>query len=375
MDPSIISQVAKHIGKRNLANQQDFSIFNPMIILRMILLPFSLIYGCVMMVRNGLFDKNIKPVTEVGSAVISVGNLSVGGTGKTPHVEFLLNALSKKYKTAVLSRGYGRESKGFVKVNANAEVNKVGDEALNYAQKFEGKVEVAVCEKRVEGAKQLLAKHPETEVIVLDDAYQHRYIHRDCNILLTEFNKPFFKDFVLPAGRLREFRWGKHRADVVIVTKSPSNLSETRKKKFVSRLKLKSTVPIFFSSITYGNLVHLEDKTVTSAPKEILLVTGIGNPQPLISHLKQYSKVTHLKFGDHHDYTVKDIEKIHKLFGNFASAEKIIVTTEKDAVRLMNSKIKTNIQSYPWYYQAMTVKIEDENKLLKKIYSYVNTNQ
>src|SRR5690554_4877296 len=293
-----------NIGKRNLANQQDFSIFNPMIILRMILLPFSLIYGCVMMVRNGLFDKNIKPVTEVGSAVISVGNLSVGGTGKTPHVEFLLNALSKKYKTAVLSRGYGRESKRFVKVNANAEVNKVGDEALNYAQKFEGKVEVAVCEKRVEGAKQLLAKHPETEVILLDDAYQHRYIHRDCNILLTEYNKPYFKDYVLPAGRLREFRSGKNRADMVIVTKSPNDLSAPLKKKFISKLKVKEEVPVYFSSIKYGGILKFQDQVETPAPKEILLITGIGNPQPLIAHLEKKSKVRHLKFGDHHDYTI-----------------------------------------------------------------------
>src|SRR5690554_5125916 len=284
-----------------------------MFLLPIILLPFSLIYGGILTVRDWLFDSRLKPVTKMNAKVISVGNLSVGGTGKTPHVEYLVQFLKEKFNTAILLRGYGRKTKGFYTVAADSAVSQVGDEALNYAKTFEGKVQVAVCEKRVEGARDLLDLFPSIEVVVLDDAYQHRYIHRDCNILLTEFKKPFFKDFVLPAGRLREFRWGKHRADVVIVTKSPSNLSEMRKKKFVSRLKLKSTVLIFFSSITYGNLVHLEDKTVTSAPKEILLVTGIGNPQPLISHLKQYSKVTHLKFGDHHDYTVKDIEKIHKL--------------------------------------------------------------
>ena len=328
-----------------------------------------------MAVRNKLFDNNRKPVTKVNSTVISVGNLSVGGTGKTPHVEFFLAALSEQFKTAALSRGYGRQSKGFVNVNANSDVTNVGDEALNYAQKFEGKVNVAVCEKRVEGAQQILENDPETEVIVLDDAYQHRYIHRDCNILLTEFNKPFFKDYVLPAGRLREFRSGKNRADIVIVTKSPSELSDIQKSKFISNLKMKAHVPIFFSSIDYGNLIHLQSKQEITAPKEILLVTGIGNPQPLIEHLELTSKVTHLKFGDHHDYTIKDIEKIHKLFGNFATAEKIIVTTEKDAVRLMNSEVKDTLQSFPWYYQAMTVKIEDENKLLKKIYSYVRSNQ
>ena len=346
-----------------------------MILQRIILLPFSLIYGLVMAFRNKLFDKKIKPVTKVNSTVISVGNLTVGGTGKTPHVEYLLNTLSEKHKTAALSRGYGRQSKGFVKVSADADVANVGDEALNYAQKFDGKVEVAVCEKRVEGAEQLLNVNPEIEVIVLDDAYQHRYLYRDCNILLTEYDKPFFKDYVLPAGRLREFRSGKHRADLVIVTKSPNSLMEAQKKQFISNLKMKSNVPIFFSSIDYGKLINLQNKAEIQAPKEILLITGIGNPQPLIEHLERNSKVTHLKFGDHHAYTIKDIEKIHKLFDNFVSAEKIIVTTEKDAVRLMNSQVKTKIQSYPWFYQAMTVKIDNENKLLKKIYSYVRPNQ
>lgn len=328
-----------------------------------------------MAIRNWLFDRNIKPVTKVNSTVISVGNLSVGGTGKTPHVEFLLSVLSGEFKTAALSRGYGRQSKGFVKVKANSDVTEVGDEALNYAQKFEGKIDVAVCEKRVEGAQQLLKENPSIEVIVLDDAYQHRYIHRDCNILLTEYDKPFFEDYVLPAGRLREFRSGKNRADIVIVTKSPSVMQEVRKKRVNNKLKMKSRVPIFYSTIVYGKLHHLKTKAETEAPNEILLVTGIGNPQPLIEYLELNSKVTHLKFGDHHDYTINDIEKIHKLFDNFASAEKIIVTTEKDAVRLMNSEMKNKIQSYPWFYQAMTVKIDNEKKLLKKIYSYVKSNQ
>lgn len=324
--------------------------------------------------RNMLFDNNIKSVTKVYSTIISVGNLSVGGTGKTPHVEFLLNALSTKFKTAALSRGYGRQSKGFVKVSADADVEDVGDEALNYAQKFDGKIEVAVCEKRLEGAQQLLKENPGIEVIVLDDAYQHRYLHRNCNILLTEYDKPFFKDCVLPAGRLREFRSGKNRADILIVTKSPNSLMEAQKKQFILKLKIRSGVPIFFSSIDYGQLINLQTKAEIQVPKEILLVTGIGNPQPLIAHLEGNSKVTHLKFGDHHDYTIKDIEKIHKLFDNFVSAEKIIVTTEKDAVRLMNSKVKTKIKLYPWFYQSMTVKIDNENKLLKKIYSYVKSN-
>ncbi|RFC53887.1 tetraacyldisaccharide 4'-kinase [Brumimicrobium aurantiacum] len=346
-----------------------------MFLLRIILFPFSLIYGLIMAIRNWLFDRNIKPVMKVDSAVISVGNLSVGGTGKTPHVEYLLRSLSQQFKTAALSRGYGRKSKGFVEVLSSAEVTQVGDEALNYAQKFDGKINVAVCEKRVEGAQQLLQNHPETEVVVLDDAYQHRYIHRDCNILLTEYNKPFFRDFVLPAGRLREFRSGKKRADVVIVTKSPQSLEQRQKDSFIKGLGMPNSVPVFFSEIAYGAMISLQTKAVKKASEEVLLVTGIGNPQPLIEHLELTSKVTHLKFGDHHDYTIKDIEKIHKLFDTFVSAEKMIVTTEKDAVRLLNSALKTKLADYPWYFQEMTVKIDDESKLLKKIYSYVKSNQ
>lgn len=345
-----------------------------MFLLRIILLPFSLIYGGILTVRNWLFDSRLKPVTKMNAKVISVGNLSVGGTGKTPHVEYLVQFLKEKFNTAILLRGYGRKTKGFYTVAADSTVSQVGDEALNYAKTFEGKVQVAVCEKRVEGARDLLDLFPSIEVVVLDDAYQHRYIHRDCNILLTEYNRPYFKDFVLPTGNLREFSCGKKRADIVIVTKSPKDLTETQKQAFEKRLKVKKDTPVFFSEIAYGDLVSLQGSvTIQSAPK-IVLVTGIGNSTPLLNHLQEQSEVIHVEFRDHYDFALTDIEKIHKIFDNFVGQDKVIVTTEKDAMRLLNSELSKSIKSYPWYWQSITVKIDKENEFLNKVYGSIISN-
>jgi tetraacyldisaccharide 4'-kinase len=197
--------------------------------LRYILLPFSFFYGSIMWVRNMLFNLGIKQIEKVDATVVSVGNLSVGGTGKTPHVDWIVTKLKNEIPTAILSRGYGRKSKGFVLVTKHSPAERVGDEALFYKRKHKEDIEVAVSEKRVEGAEKLLILKAKLKLIVLDDAYQHRYIHRDVNILLTDYNRPYYKDFVLPSGRLREFRSGKNRADVVIVTKCPLTINETVK--------------------------------------------------------------------------------------------------------------------------------------------------
>lgn len=340
-----------------------------MLLLRLILLPFSFLYGCVLSIRNLFFDWNLFPVTKVNARVVSVGNLSVGGTGKTPHVEFLSKKSSEKYKTAILLRGYGRKTKGFLIVNKDSTIEEVGDEALNYAVKFRGEITVAVCEKRVEGAQELLAVDPSIEVIILDDAFQHRYIYRDCNILLTEFNRPYFQDFVLPTGRLREFGKGRKRSDLVIVTKSPASLSQKEKASFREKLKVGESTPVFFSTIQYGKLISIQNKQEKeNHAKEALLVTGIGNPKPLVDYLKTKMKVTHIEFKDHHNYTVKDLDSIHKLFNNFVAAEKIIITTEKDAMRLMNTELSSVMKSYPWHYQEMKIAIDEQETFLKSIY-------
>lgn len=345
-----------------------------MIFVRVILFPFSVLYGLMMSVRNFLFDKNILSTTKVNAKVISIGNLSTGGTGKTPHVEFLANVLSQHFKTAILLRGYGRNTKGFLKVTSNTKVEHAGDEAINYITKLDKKVTVAVCEDRVNGANLLLENEPNLELIILDDAYQHRYIYRDCNILLTEFNHPFFKDFVLPSGGLREFRSGKNRAAIVLVTKSPAKLTTEQEIEFKSRLNVKKETTVFFSSIKYGNIVKFLTNEIITAPKSILLITGIGNPQPLKEHLENYSEVTHLKFSDHYNYTVKDIEKIHKIFDNFATSEKIIVTTEKDKMRILNSELSSIVKSYPWNFQEMTIEIKNKEQFINKVYGIIKSN-
>jgi tetraacyldisaccharide 4'-kinase len=341
-----------------------------MLILRYILLPFSLLYGGIMWGRNLFFNLGLKKVSKVETAVVSLGNLSVGGTGKTPHVDWIASKLKNEIPTAILSRGYGRKSKGFVLVTKHSQASTVGDEALFYKKKHKEDVQVAVSEKRVEGAKKLLNLKSNLKLIVLDDAYQHRYIHRDVNILLTDYNKPFYKDFVLPSGRLREFRRGKNRADVVIVTKCPSTLNESDKILLKKKIDVSPNSLVCFSQIKYGEILPVNSGEF-GVPEKILLVTGIANPQPLYDHLRSLADVELMSFPDHHDFTAKDIHKIHNLFDTFATQNKCIVTTAKDVPRLCSNLVKPLVDNYPWFYQTINVTIDKEEKLLKKIKEHV----
>lgn len=345
-----------------------------MIIIRFISLPLSWVYGFILVLRNKLFDWGILSVVKVKAKVISVGNLSFGGTGKTPHVEFLVKQLSNNSKTAILLRGYGRTSTGYQKVTSASTVEQVGDEALTYIREFGDKIIIAVCEKRVEGAQRILQEYPETETIILDDAFQHRYIYRDVNILLTECARPWNKDFVVPAGRLREFRSGKKRADIVVVTKSPAEIDEQQKETVRTQLKVKQNTPVHFSSIVYEDFIDLQTGEKKQGTKNILLVTGIGNPTPLMEHLQKQANVKLIQFNDHHQFTPQDITKIHKIFDTFALADKSIVTTRKDRERLRSNALNNEIRNFPWLYQSITVKIENENELLNEISQYANKN-
>jgi tetraacyldisaccharide 4'-kinase len=344
-------------------------------ILRFILIPFSLIYGFILWIRNKLFDWGVKRTETVNTAVISIGNLSVGGTGKSPHVQWIADQLKGKYQIAILSRGYGRKSKGFVRVSATSKSITAGDEALYYKTRFKDHVEVAVCEKRAEGARRLIESYPKLEAIVLDDAYQHRYLHRDMNILLTDYSFPFHKDFVLPAGRLREFRSGKNRADAVIVTKCPDVISEKEKSLMKTSLKLSNSIDVYFSKVKYGAMIPFGVEEDFHLPEKILLVAGIANPQPLKDHLSKIGDVEMISFSDHHDFTTADILRIHKLFDTFAEHKKCIVTTSKDFVRLKNSIHEKAIQQYPWFYQEITVDIDREKELVDKIELHVRKNK
>ena len=302
--------------------------------LRFLLYPFAIIYDVVTTIRNFFFDVGIFKQTSFKTPLIVVGNLSVGGTGKTPQIEYLIRLLKDHFKTSVLSRGYKRKTKGFILLNAMHSAEDVGDEPLQYFKKF-NKIAVAVAADRVEGVTKLIAKKS-PEVILLDDAYQHRKIKGSLYILLTKYDTLFLDDFLLPTGSLRESRRGARRADVILVTKCPRNLTEAAKHKIIERLK-KYNKKVFFTVISYdkktsGSKTILVDELKNYA---VLLITGIANPAPLLSFLTE-NKVhfKHLKFPDHHHFTNNEIAKIKEEYLGLQNTEKIILTTEKDYVRL-----------------------------------------
>lgn len=340
--------------------------------LKLALWPLGVIYGSIVALRNLFFDWDWLKSEKVKTPTISVGNLTTGGTGKTPHVDYLINVLKNKYNTAVLMRGYGRETKGYIILSENASVETVGDEALFYKKKHKNDVAVAVCEKRVHGAKQLEKQYKKLEAILLDDAFQHRYIKRDLDILLIDYNNPFWKDTLLPAGNLREFSCGKNRADIIIVSKCPLEIKIDEKEQIAQKIKPKATQQLFFSSLKYGSINGFNDEPF-NLPKKILLVTGIANPLPLKSHLNKIAPVEHLVFDDHHRFNHSDIRKIHELFDTFVESEKVIITTEKDFMRLQQPAFSSEISRYPWFFQKITVSLDKEKMFNELIEKHVKT--
>jgi tetraacyldisaccharide 4'-kinase len=299
--------------------------------IKIILTPLSWLYGSVTSVRNLFYDQNIFHTEKPKQFTISIGNLTVGGTGKTPMTEYLVRLLSPIRKTAILSRGYGRKTKGFVLANHHSTANDIGDEPKQYFEKFGEQVSVAVCEKRVEGANQLLQLHPEISLILLDDASQHRAIGQDLKLLLNDYNRPFYEDLPFPAGRLRETRNGAKRADAIIVTKCPENISEAEKTKIIENIRRysKPDVPVFFSFIRYATPVGYSGEAVRL--KNVKLVAGIANPKTFVAHIRQQMNVIEeIIFPDHHNYSSGDLEGLIKYLKN----DTFVVTTEKDMVKL-----------------------------------------
>ncbi len=328
--------------------------------------PFSLLYGGILSVRNLFFDCGIFRQQHVGLPIISVGNLSVGGTGKTPHVDWIVEHLKANYTIGILLRGYGRSSKGFVHVSENSRRENVGDEALLYKRKHGGSIDVGVCEKRVIGVEKMAESNPSLGLMILDDAYQHRAIARDCNILLTDYNNPFWKDYVLPAGRLREFRAGKKRADVIVVTKCPLNLSNEEQHSIKRMIAPLDTQKVFFSSIKYGEVISFE-AALRSPIENVLLVTGIADADPLKKHLAAQFHVEHIAFPDHHNFSLADVQRIHQIFDTFATENKVIITTSKDSMRLLGAEFSALLNDYPWCYQDMRIHVWDEKELITEI--------
>lgn len=302
--------------------------------IRYLLFPLAILYDGVTTLRNAFYDHGIFKSTKFNLPVIAVGNLSVGGTGKSPMIEYLIRLLKNK-KIATLSRGYKRKTKGFMLLDDNHTAADVGDEPLQFYQKFP-EITVAVDANRVHGIQQLQGK-VSPEVVLLDDAFQHRKVTAGYYILLTKYDDLFSDDLVLPTGNLRESSRGAHRADVIVVTKCPNNLSSEKQESIRIRLQSFPNQLVFFSTISYHNtikgndLIPLQDLN----QYEICLVTGIANPQPLLDFLKvQGVKLHHEKFPDHHEFSSSDIEQIRRRYDQISSQKKLLLTTEKDYMRL-----------------------------------------
>lgn len=306
-------------------------------LLRFLLFPFAVLYDIITRIRNWFFNLGILKSTSFDIPVIAVGNLSVGGTGKSPQIEYLIRLLKDDYKIAVLSRGYKRKTEGFQIVNDMHTAEDVGDEPLQFYKKFKEDVVIAVDADRINGIQQLLQNDIPPQVVLLDDAYQHRKVTASSYILLTKYNDLYVDDFVLPTGNLRESRRGAKRASVIVVTKCPENLSKAEQEKIVRKIKSKSYQKVFFTTIAYDeNLKGTEELAVLDLKdKKVLLVTGIANPKPLLNFLKEKGvSFKHLNFPDHHNFTQQDISTIKKSFDELPSEQKIILTTEKDYMRL-----------------------------------------
>jgi len=308
---------------------------------KILLYPFALIYGALVWLRNRLYDSGFFSSVEFSVPVISVGNLSVGGTGKTPHVEYLIRLLQYQYKVATMSRGYKRRTQGFLLADENANALRIGDEPMQYHMKFP-EVTVSVAEERMTGIPSLVQKVPDVDVVLLDDAYQHRSVKPGLNILITDFSKPFYKDFILPYGRLREGRSAYKRANVIIVSKCPPDLSKASAEEIRQKINPLPQQHLFFSTIEYDQPYDLfTGETASLEDKSTLLVCCIAKPQPLIDHTEALAGQVHvLSYPDHHYFLSKDMEEIRETYDNWNAPNKVIVTTEKDATRLHLQKEK-----------------------------------
>ena len=337
--------------------------------------PFSIIYGGIIWARNKLFDKKLLRSAYFNFPVICVGNLAMGGTGKTPMTEYLIRLLKENYKVAVLSRGYKRKTKGFVLADNLTTAIDIGDEPMQIHLKYED-VTVAVDEQRVVGIPLILQSNPETEVIILDDAFQHREVIAGINILLTEYNNLYTRDLLLPAGDLRDSRGSSERADIIIVTKCKSYLEEEEKQKIISEIRPTQNQKVYFTKIKYSVPYHLfsHEEKILDPESQVLLVCGIANPQPLKEVLAKYvSTYEILNYRDHHIFTTDDLNEIKSHFTKITSENKIILTTEKDAVRL--SKYKNELGDLPVYVFPITHKFlfDDGHKFNEQIISFIDT--
>lgn len=334
-------------------------------LIRLLLFPFSLCYGLVVVLRNLAYDYGLFKSTRFAIPVISIGNLAVGGAGKSPITAHLAKMFADDRRLAILSRGYGRKTKGFFRVTKDSRSNQVGDEPRQFKQQFPH-CTVAVCEDRVRGIKRLAPKH---DLILLDDAYQHRAVKPGLSILLFDYNQVFGLQCLLPTGDLREPLEGRKRADIILVTKAPASLSEQQRQRCIKKIKPFPHQQLFFSYLAYGALHSLIDDRVARSldsirsSTQLLLLTGIARAEPLIEKLKTYTlNIEHHCYADHYDYKTQDIVKMLEVYQAFEASDKLIITTQKDAQRLKEPRIIKLLGEIPVYYLPIQAMIQDVDK-------------
>ncbi len=340
--------------------------------LRLLLFPFSLIYALVVMMRNWFYDTGMLESRHFDLPVISVGNLEIGGAGKSPMTEYLVRLLKGQFRLSTLSRGYGRKTKGFLIADAHADAAHIGDEPAQFKHKFP-EITVAVCEERVTGIDNLKADH---DIIILDDAYQHRAVKPGLSILLFDYNQITHAQFLLPAGNLREPFSGRWRADVIVISKCPADLTLQAQQKITAKVNLLPYQTLFFSTITYLPLQDIAGRqtdALIDADTTVFLLTGIANPIPLVEYVKKItSQVVHHNYPDHHSFSLKNITKLANDFDACAAQKKLLITTEKDAQRLATDELKPLINKLPILVQPIGISfLQDQQMFDQIILNYV----
>jgi tetraacyldisaccharide 4'-kinase len=339
---------------------------------RLFLFPLAYLYGFIIQLRNLLYDRDIIGSVTFNLPIICVGNLSVGGTGKSPMVEYLANLLKKEYAIATLSRGYKRRTSGYVLANDRSTAIEIGDEPMQFHLSHPD-IAVAVGEQRIEAIPQLLFDRPETQLIILDDAFQHREINPGFNIILTEFSNLYSRDFYLPTGDLRDQKSSAKRADIIVVTKCPAVVSEHERFMIMKELNPLPGQEVFFTTIEYNTPYHIvtKEKRSLSKEEEVLLVCGIANPEPLTQYIHEATKTYDaLFYSDHHIFSIDDFRDMQTRLDGIQDDQTIILTTEKDAVRLM--KFSDKIEHLPFFVLPITIRFlfGQEQKFAELIRNY-----
>ena len=343
----------------------------------LVLWPLSILYGLGVSIRNRLFNLGLLESKEFDVPIICIGNITIGGTGKTPHTESIINVLQKDHRVACLSRGYKRKTSGYILATENSTADEIGDEPKQIKNKFPD-ITVAVDADRVRGVKKLQQLPNPPDIIILDDGFQHRYVKADINILLIDYNRPIYKDHLLPLGRLREHHSALERANYVIITKCPSNITPIEKRIIYKNLKLKAYQELLFTTMKYGDITPLDGKSkyLKNNNSVVLCVTGIAQPGPYQEHLKTlFGQVSFLTFPDHHRFTNNDIQKIIQEFNKMDQPDKYIFTTEKDATRLVSYEFPDEIRERMFYIPIEPEFLTSKDQLIKNIHNDAKQNK